>query len=129
MSNSPKFFLGTDSAPHPIAAKNGSSHPQNKTSAGVFTQPYAVQYVLSAFELAIEKGIIKDEEVTEEVLVNFLGAFGREFYGVQDGSEEKIVLRRGDEKVRDVLESKSGQVKVVPFRRGNVTWSVDWKKN
>jgi dihydroorotase len=82
---------------------------------------------MSALELAIEKGFIKDEEVTEEVLENFLGKFGRKFYGVQDGSGERIILRRGEEKVIDILESKSGDVKVVPFRRGNATWSVEWK--
>lgn len=88
-----------------------------------------MQYVLSALELAIEKGFIKDEEVTAEVLENFLGSFGRKFYGVHDGTGERIVLRRGEEKVIDVLESKNGNVKVVPFRRGNGTWSVEWKKN
>ncbi|KAF2495585.1 Dihydroorotase homodimeric type [Lophium mytilinum] len=40
-SGSPKFFLGTDSAPHAATAKRGG----DRIAAGVFTQPYAAQLV------------------------------------------------------------------------------------
>lgn len=85
--------------------------------------------MLDAWEVAIEKGIIKEEEITEEVLENFLGGFGRKFYGVVDGSGERIVLRKGGEKVRELVQGKGESgVQVVPFRRGKETWSVEWKK-
>jgi len=38
-SGNPKFFFGSDSAPHPITSKRG----KDKIAAGVFTQPYATQ--------------------------------------------------------------------------------------
>jgi dihydroorotase len=37
------------------------------------------------------------------------------------------VLRRGMEVIGDVLEKEGLGVRVVPFRRGEKTWSVEWK--
>ncbi|KAI0133614.1 dihydroorotase [Xylariales sp. AK1849] len=119
VNSSGKFFLGTDSAPHDITAKQNG-----KAAAGVFTQPYACQYVLSAFEEAIERGDIKDEAVTEEFLTGFLGAWGRKFYGVEK-STRTIVLRKGSEVI--VESVKGGGVEVVPFRQGEPTWSLEWQ--
>jgi dihydroorotase len=114
-----KFFLGTDSAPHDIKAKKG-----DKAAAGVFTQPYACQYVLSALEEAIERGDIKDEAVTETFLKGFLGEWGRKFYGIEK-STQSIILRKGDEAI--VQSIKGGGVEVVPFKQGEPTWSVEWQ--
>jgi dihydroorotase len=36
-------------------------------------------------------------------------------------------LRKGGERIVDVLRSSKGEVQVVPFRRGEQTWSVEWK--
>lgn len=116
-----KFFLGTDSAPHDISAKKSAM----KTSAGVFTQPYATQLVVGALEEAISKGIVKEKEVTVELLKGFLGEFGRRFYGIEE-SKERITLRKGEEVVMESL--KGDGVEVVPFRRGKNTWSVEWEK-
>lgn len=114
-----KFFLGTDSAPHDISAKKGKGN----TAAGVFTQPYAVAYVLTALEEAIERGDIEDSQVTQELLEGFLGGFGRKFYGVPP-TDEKIVLEKTGE---IVVESIKGEgLEVVPFRKGKGTWSVRW---
>ncbi|KAB2576702.1 putative dihydroorotase [Lasiodiplodia theobromae] len=118
----PKFFFGTDSAPHPITAKSGPG-----AAAGVFTQPYAVQLVLDAFEAAVTKGWLKEEEVTKENLEGFLSGYGRAFYKVGDERGERIVLKRQGEKVVDVVKHKEGEVEVVPFRKGQNTWSVAWK--
>lgn len=57
----------------------------------------------------------------------FLGGWGRRFYQVDDGRGERVVLRKGQEKVVDVLEKDGINVRVVPFRRGETTWSVEWK--
>ncbi|KAI1846015.1 hypothetical protein JX265_000939 [Neoarthrinium moseri] len=114
-----KFFLGTDSAPHDVSAKKGS-----KAAAGVFTQPYACQYVLAALEDAIERGDIKDEDVTEEFLRGFLGEWGRKFYGIAE-SNRKIVLKKGGEVIVESI--KGAGVEVIPFRSGEPTWSVEWQ--
>ena len=81
--------------------------------------------MLGALEQAIERKVITEEDVTEEILTGFLGGYGRKFYGIADGSNEKIVLRKGGEIIQ---ESFTGEgVEVVPFRRGQSTWSISWK--
>lgn len=123
VSGNPKFFLGTDSAPHPMQAKIGG-----KIAAGVFTQPYATQLMLDAFEMGCEKGIIKEEDVTKEVLEAFLGGFGRAFYRAPDGRKEKILLTKGEEVIADVVTREGSDVEIVPFRTGMKTWSLEWKR-
>jgi dihydroorotase len=119
-----KFYLGTDSAPHPRGKKRG----EDKVAAGVFTQPYALGYVLDALQTGIERGVIKESEVTKEVLEGFFGVWGRKFYQVEEKRGEKVVLKKGGEKVLDVLKKEGGgDVEVVPFRKGEMTWSVEWK--
>lgn len=122
MSGNSKFFLGTDSAPHPAISKRG-----DKVAAGVYTQPYAVGYVLDALEMGIETGVLKEDDVTKEKLVNFLGRFGRAFYKVSDEREESVVLRKPKDAVSDILTNADGSVEVVPFRRGKMTWDVNWR--
>ena len=63
--------------------------------------------------------------MTQEILKNFLGGHGRKFYGINDGSNEKIVLRKGSEVVQESF--KGDGVEVIPFRRGQSTWSIEWK--
>ncbi|KAF1354791.1 hypothetical protein BDV97DRAFT_343976 [Delphinella strobiligena] len=121
-SGNPKFFLGTDSAPHPAVNKRG-----DMVAAGVFTQPYAVGLVVDALEQAVEKGILSAQDVTEQGLEGFLSSFGRKFYGAMDTKGEKVVLRRQGVKIQDLLTSKDGKVEVVPFRRGQTTWAAEWQ--
>ncbi|KAK7737944.1 dihydroorotase [Cytospora paraplurivora] len=114
-----KFFLGTDSAPHDISAKKGKGN----TAAGVFTQPYAVPYVLTALEEAVARGDIEDSQVTQELLEGFLSGFGRRFYGVEEPKERIVVEKKGEV----IAESFKGDgLEVVPFRKGKDTWSVRW---
>lgn len=114
-----KFFLGTDSAPHDISAKKGKGN----TAAGVFTQPYAVAYVLTALEEAVERGDIEEGQVTQDLLEGFLGGYGRKFYGVEP-TTEKIIVEKRDEVVVDSINGDG--LEVVPFRKGKKTWSVRW---
>ncbi|PQE24008.1 dihydroorotase protein [Rutstroemia sp. NJR-2017a WRK4] len=122
LSRSPKFFLGTDSAPHDLSSKKGGV---GKTAAGVFTQPYAVALVLTAWEQAIASGLIAEGDVSKEALLGFLGEYGRGFYGLEGSGEEKIVLRRKGEVVKESFKGEG--VEVVPFWRGKEIWSVEWK--
>jgi dihydroorotase len=114
--------MGSDSAPHDISAKKGGT---GKTAAGVFTQPYVTQLVLGAFEEAIAREVITEADVTKEILEGFLGGWGRNFYGIRDSSNEKIVLRKGAEVVQESFKGEG--VEVIPFRRGQNTWSIEWK--
>ncbi|KAL6252410.1 dihydroorotase [Rhinocladiella similis] len=130
-SGDEKFFLGTDSAPHPLRAKKGGLGTElGKCAAGVFTQPYATQYVLQAFEGAVSKGMIEKERVSQDVLEGFLGGFGRKFYRVK-ASGAKIRISAKEEKVieRLALQSTGGDASgdvVVPFRRSSPVYSLEW---
>lgn len=115
-----KFFLGTDSAPHDISSKKGKGN----TAAGVFTQPYALGYVLTALEEGIARGDIKEEQVTEEVLAGFFSEYGRKFYEVAK-AERKILVKREGATVEESL--KTDKVEIVPYRAGEKTWSVEWQ--
>jgi dihydroorotase len=132
-SGNPKFFLGTDSAPHLLGAKKGGlgAHDAGKCAAGVFTQPYATQLVLEAFEDAVTKGVLEKSRLSQSVLEGFLGIFGRGFYHVQ-ASGQKIRIRFKEEKVISKLmvgdagaDSITGDV-VIPFRRNSPIYSLEW---
>ncbi|KAJ5676534.1 dihydroorotase [Penicillium maclennaniae] len=119
-SGNPKFFFGSDSAPHPAASKRGGE----KIAAGVFTQPYTTQVVLDSFEQAIENGVLKDEDITPEIVAGFMSKFGRAFYEIGEEQKEFITLEKKGEKIVEIL--KSDQIDVVPFRKTQDTWSVTW---
>ncbi|ETN45430.1 dihydroorotase, homodimeric type [Cyphellophora europaea CBS 101466] len=129
VSRSPKFFLGTDSAPHPLRSKKGGvGNECGKCAAGVFTQPYATQIVLEALDEAVAKGLLSKDDVGEEVLRGFLGEAGRKFYGVE-ASKRKIKVTAGKETVVERLSLNEAGKEVdvvVPFRRGTSVYSLAW---
>ncbi|EAQ85775.1 hypothetical protein CHGG_07028 [Chaetomium globosum CBS 148.51] len=114
-----KFFLGTDSAARDITSKKGKGN----TAAGVFTQPYALGYVLTALEEAIARGDIPADSVTEDALKGFLSEYGRQFYGVAPATRQ-IRLTRDGARVEESLRGDG--VEIVPFRAGELTWGVEW---
>ncbi|KAI9891510.1 MAG: hypothetical protein M1814_002633 [Vezdaea aestivalis] len=119
-SGIPKFFYGTDSAPHSAAAKR-------KGAAGIFTQPYATQLIINAFERAVEAGILKASDVHADMLANFLGNFGRAFYKVAAKSREEIQLRPEPVKISHHFgDSSREESKVVPFRKGEDARVLKW---
>ncbi|EXJ88825.1 dihydroorotase, homodimeric type [Capronia epimyces CBS 606.96] len=133
-SGNPKFFLGTDSAPHPLSAKKGGLgiHEAGKCAAGVFTQPYATQLVLEAFEDAVTKGVVEKSRLSQVVLEGFLGGFGRKFYQI-DHDGEKIRILAKDEKVISMLSvggeagaNSTTRDVVIPFRRDSPIYSLEW---
>jgi dihydroorotase len=127
VSGNPKFFLGTDSAPHPMLSKTCGADRRAKVAAGVFTQPYATQYVLGALEKAVDEGVLQDSDITEKKLRDFLSVFGRSFYAILPlASHEKIRLTKGENTVMDLLRHEKGEVEVVPFRSGQKTWTLTW---
>ena len=122
VSGNPKFFLGTDSAPHPATSKRA-----DKYAAGVFTQPCAVGLVVDAIEQGVMTGVLTTDEVTKENVEAFLSGHGRAFYGVADERHEMIILKKSGVKIDEFLQSKDGSFGVVPFRRGKPTWKAEWK--
>ncbi|KAK4503856.1 hypothetical protein PRZ48_004771 [Zasmidium cellare] len=119
ISGHPKFFLGTDSAPHPAKSKRA-----DKVAAGVFTQPHAVGIVMSALQQGVELGVLTEDDVTKEKLEGFLCKFGRDFYRVKDEKQEKIILKLGSQAIAESLPSADGSFEVIPFRRGKMTWGT-----
>jgi dihydroorotase len=78
MSGNPKFFLGTDSAPHLWTLKECAAG-----CAGVFTAPVAIPLLLELFERHGGTGKLED----------FCSGFGADFYGLSR-NEETIALVR-----------------------------------
>jgi dihydroorotase len=84
-SGSPKFFLGTDSAPHPKHAKESACG-----CAGMYSAHAAIELYAEAFEAA---GAL-------DRLEGFASHFGADFYGLPR-NESRITLRREDWRVPD----------------------------
>lgn len=78
ISGNPKFFFGSDSAPHPLSAKE-----KTPPSAGIFTAPVVLPLLLELFE--------RNNAVRR--LEDFVSRFGAEFYGLPL-NEGKIFLEK-----------------------------------
>jgi dihydroorotase len=106
-SGDPKFFLGTDSAPHSRAAKEASCG-----CAGVFTAHAAIELYAEAFERA---GAI-------EKLADFASRFGARFYGLPIATET-IELAREPWTVPASYPLVGGEL--VPLRAGEtIAWQL-----
>ncbi|KAJ8103539.1 hypothetical protein POJ06DRAFT_264366 [Lipomyces tetrasporus] len=110
-SGDPKFFFGSDSAPHPI----GNKEKGKNAAAGVFTQTHAAAYVAEAF---YQLGKL-------DKLAAFLCDFGRQFYKIQEKEPEWTVVLRKEENVVPALLGE-GAGAVVPFKAGEqLHWKVE----
>lgn len=105
-SGSPKFFLGTDSAPHTKDAKENACG-----CAGVFNAPFAMESYAKTFE----------EEGALDKLEAFASENGPRFYGLPL-NERRIVLERAPTTVPDYVEG--GGNRLVPFLAGE---TLDWR--
>jgi len=101
-SGSPKFFLGTDSAPHARDAKESACG-----CAGIFNAPFALESYATVF----------DEQGALDKLEGFASEHGPEFYGLplNDG---KVTLGRTSQAVPDTIDS------LVPFHAGH---TLGWR--
>ncbi|KAG5823188.1 hypothetical protein H9Q74_006724 [Fusarium xylarioides] len=124
VSGNSKFFFGSDSAPHPLQSK--TSAEQGKAPAGVFTQPYVVQLVLLGLEEAIDRGVISEADVTQEILENFLSRNGRRFYKLPETSGKKIILERKGDKILTSIKSADSKTEVGISRHGAEVFSLTW---
>jgi len=99
-SGSPKFFLGTDSAPHTQDKKEAACG-----CAGIFGAPYALESYAETFE----------EEGALDKLEGFASLNGANFYGLPL-NERWVILER---KAFAVPENVGGSAApLVPFRAG-----------
>jgi dihydroorotase len=96
VSGLPKFFLGTDSAPHPREAKESACG-----CAGIFNAPFALESYVGVFE----------EEHALERFEAFASEHGPRFYGLplNDGT---VTLEQADSEVPAEIDG------VVPFHAG-----------
>lgn len=104
-SGSPKFFLGTDSAPHEITAKESACG-----CAGIFNAPYALESYAMVF----------DEEGALDKLEGFASLHGPNFYELPL-NEGTVTLKRGEVAVEDKLSLGGGEI--VPFHGGD---TIGW---
>jgi dihydroorotase len=107
-SGSPKFFLGTDSAPHAREAKESACG-----CAGIFNAPFALESYAQVF----------DEDGALDSLEAFASENGPRFYGLppNDGT---ITLERADVRVPERIEA--GDMELIPFHAGE---TLRWKLN
>ena len=96
VSGSPNVFLGTDSAPHVIGAKQSGCG-----CAGLFNAPFAIEAYAQVF----------DEENALDKLEGFASEHGPRFYGLPL-NEATITLARGGDEVPAAIGE------VVPFGAG-----------
>lgn len=82
--------------------------------------------MLLALEEGIEKGVIKEQDVTQERLENFLSRYGRRFYKLPE-TKNTIVLERKGEKVPQSIKSAGGATEVALSRGGDGVFSLRWK--
>ena len=109
ISGSPKFFLGTDSAPHAQAAKETGCG-----CAGCYTAHAGIELYAEAFEAA---GAL-------DRLEGFASFFGADFYGLPRNSGT-ITLRREATAVPGALDYAGGD-RLVPLRAGeSVAWRLE----
>ena len=105
-SGNPKFFLGTDSAPHARDAKESACG-----CAGCYTAPIAMPLYAEAFEAA---GAL-------DRLEGFASVHGAAFYGLPR-NRDSIALQRADRVVPETFAF--GDADIMPFRAGT---TLRWK--
>jgi dihydroorotase len=105
-SGNRRFFLGTDSAPHAIPAKETACG-----CAGIFTAPCALEIYAEVFE----------EEAALDRLEAFASLNGPAFYRLRP-NETRVTLRREPFQIPDRIGE--GENAVVPFRAGE---ALGWR--
>ena len=106
-SGSAKYFLGTDSAPHPKGDKESACG-----CAGIFNAPHALESYLAVFE---EEGALDRFEA-------FASLNGPAFYGLPV-NEDEITLHRKPVTVSAALDANGTEI--VPFHAGEtLAWKI-----
>lgn len=108
LSGDPRFFYGTDSAPHPIGAKHAA-----ECCAGVFSEPVALAALAGLF----------DRHHAMSKLEPFTSQFGLAWYGMPVDGSDTIILKPKDWLVPETYGE--GALTVVPFMAGQtMSWTI-----
>ncbi len=111
ISGNPKFFLGTDSAPHAINQKESACG-----CAGIFSAPYALSLYAEFFE----------QHEALDKLNDFASVFGARFYQ-KERNKDSLLLIKKPQTIPARLPF--GENEVVPIAAGNqISWTVDNEK-
>lgn len=116
LSGNPKFFLGSDSAPHPTTMKQPNIQESGEPSpcaAGVYTSPFLVPLVATLLESfgALDR------------LEGYVSSHGRRFYGEPPQEGATLRLRRSKKTVPGLLRGQGAEV--VPFWAGKeLLWEI-----
>jgi dihydroorotase len=105
VSGNPKFFLGTDSAPHQKHDKESACG-----CAGIFSAPVAMESYAQTFE----------EEGALDRLEGFASEFGPRFYGLPL-NEGTVTLARKLAAIPELMTADG--IEVVPFHAGE---QINW---
>lgn len=106
-SGNPKFFLGTDSAPHARSAKETACG-----CAGIYTAHAGIELYAIAFE---EAGAL-------DRLEDFASRFGARFYGLPENSDKITLLRESWTVPQSIA---LGEETLVPLRAGeSIPWTL-----
>ena len=109
ISNNPKFFLGTDSAPHSQHAKESSCG-----CAGIYT-------AFNAMELYAE---VFDQANALDKLEDFASTFGAQFYNLPKNTTT-LTLKKECWEVPGALPYSTENERIIPFRAGeNCYWKA-----
>jgi dihydroorotase len=106
VSGSPKFFLGTDSAPHAVGAKEAACG-----CAGIFNAPFALESYVQVF----------DEEGALDKFEAFASLNGPAFYGLPV-NQGTVTLERGEAPVPAEIDANG--TPIVPFHAGE---TLGWR--
>ena len=105
-SGSAKYFLGTDSAPHAVSAKENACG-----CAGIFNAPFALESYATVF----------DEEEALDRFEGFASLHGPRFYGLAP-NEDTVTLVRDEVAVPDAIDAAG--TPIVPFHAGE---TLNWR--
>jgi len=109
LSGSPKFFFGSDSAPHPWEKKFGSAVP----AAGIFSAPVAIGLITEIFAKHNKLGLLE----------NFFSVYGRNFYDI--AMPNSTIMITNGLFYRKKIPNHIGRYKVPVLRGGTyLEWNV-----
>lgn len=108
ISGNPKFFLGTDSAPHTLETKESACG-----CAGCYTAHAALPFYAEVF----------DEEGALDKIEGFASHFGPDFYGKARNSEQVTLVKEDNP---SPLSLSFGESTVAPLRAGEtLSWRLE----
>ncbi|MBW0503148.1 hypothetical protein O181_042863 [Austropuccinia psidii MF-1] len=128
----PRFFLGSDSAPHPIHKKL-PNFVGGCCAAGVYTAARLLPTLASVFESAVPPPVAQDNKrpihspISLDKLPDFASTFGRAFYRISAPSSPRTVTvaRAPSAKIEESFTAYDEKNEIVPFWAGRtIGWQI-----